>query len=278
MQSKSTKSVFGRFLKFWRGVHGVSQEELAGRLGSSPRHISRLENGSSRASENLVLDIARVLNLGKRDLNHLLIAAGFAPNEQRVDFNAPEMKWLRKAMTMHLRTLDPYPAAVVDGSVNILMVNRGWVKFYGDLVDSRELASASNFYDFIFAQGGGESAVGNWADTLSAILMSIQQSALLTGDEGADRALTRLQSYPCVPEDWSQRAAHTEPMASFRVQINIAGELKRFFSVGTMAGALGPSAFASQPQLSIITLYPEDEEHDFALQTDEPLSHPLLFY
>ncbi|WP_373091958.1 helix-turn-helix domain-containing protein, partial [Zhongshania sp.] len=59
MQSKETKSVFGRFLKFWRGVHGMSQETLAGRLGSSPRHISRMENGSSRASEAMVLDIAR---------------------------------------------------------------------------------------------------------------------------------------------------------------------------------------------------------------------------
>jgi transcriptional regulator with XRE-family HTH domain len=278
MQSKSSKSVFGRFLKFWRGVHSVSQEELAGRLGSSPRHISRLENGSSRASESLVMDIARVLSLGKRDLNHLLIAAGFAPNEQPVDFNAPELKWLRKAMTMHLRTLDPYPASVVDGSVNILMVNRGWVKFYGSLVDAKELTSVRNFYDFIFAQGGSKCATGNWADTLSAILMSSQQSALFTGEEGAEKALTRLQSYPCVPGDWRQRAAHTEPMASFRVQINIAGELKRFFSVGTMAGALGPSAFASQPQLSIITLYPEDETHDFGLQSDEKLSHPLLFY
>ncbi|WP_373077423.1 helix-turn-helix domain-containing protein [Zhongshania sp.] len=278
MQNNDTKLAFGRFLKFWRSVHSVSQEELAGRLGSSPRHISRLENGSSRASESLVLDIARVLNLGRRDLNHLLIAAGYAPNEEPVDFNAPELKWLRKAMTMHLRTLDPYPASVVDGSANILMVNRGWVKFYGKVVDEQALASVSNFYDFLFAQAGAENAGGSWADTLSAILMSIQQSALLTGDGRAEETLKRLQAYPGVPVDWRLRAAHTEPMASFRVQINVAGELKRFFSVGTMAGALGPSAFASQPHLSIITLYPEDEVYDFGLLKDEVLKHPLLSY
>ena len=67
-------------------------------------------------------------------------------------------------------------------------------------------------------------------------------------------------------------------MASFRVAINIAGEMKRFFSVGTMAGALGPSAFASQPHLSIITLYPEDESYDFSSLGGAELSHPLLFY
>jgi transcriptional regulator with XRE-family HTH domain len=278
MQSKDTRSVFGRFLKFWRGVHSVSQEELAGRLGSSPRHISRLENGSSGASESLVLDIARVLNLGKRDLSHLLIAAGYAPNEEEVDFNAPELKWLRKAMTMHLRTLDPFPAAVVDASANIFMVNRGWTKFHEGLNDAEGLASLSNFNDFIFAQAGAAHAVGAWADTVSTILMSIQQAALFTGDKSAEKTVQRLQQYPCVPADWRQRAALTEPMASFRVQINIEGELKRFFCVGTMAGALGPSAFASQPQLSIVTLYPEDEVYDFGLRSDEVLTHPLLFY
>ena len=278
MQRKDTKSAFGRVLKFWRGVHNVSQEALAGRLGISPRHISRLENGSSRASETLVLDIGRVLSLGKRDLNHLLIAAGYASNEETVDFNAPELKWLRKAMTMHLRTLDPYPAAVVDGSANILMVNRGWLKFYSAVVEPQALATVSNFYDFLFAQAGDESIGGDWADTLSAILMSIQQSALLSGDENAGATLKRLQAYPGVPADWPQRAAHTEPMASFRVKINLGGKLKRFFSVGTMAGALGPSAFASQPHLSIITLYPEDEEHDFGKISNEGLQHPFLFY
>ena len=112
MSEQDSEPAFGRFLKFWRSVHELSQEELGFRLDSSPRHISRIENGSSRPSEAIILDIGRVLKLGNRDLNHLLIAAGYAPREDEVDFHAPELKWLRKAMTLNLRALDPYPGCL----------------------------------------------------------------------------------------------------------------------------------------------------------------------
>ncbi|MFT7405479.1 MAG: transcriptional regulator with XRE-family HTH domain [Zhongshania sp.] len=278
MKNNSSKVVFGRFLKFWRGVHHLSQEDLSDRLSSSPRHISRLENGNSRPSEVMVLDIARAMGLGRRDVTHLLIAAGYAPREERVDFNAPELKWLRKALMMNLRALDPFPASVVDSSANILMVNRGWVSFYSRIVSDEALASVTNFYDFIFSNSGPGNIVSDWPDTLSAILMSIQQTALFSGTDVANDTIERLQAYPNVPADWPQRAARTEPMASFRVQLDIDGELKRFFSVGTMMGALGPSAFASEPQLSIITMYPEDEAYTFGDASGQALAHPLLFY
>ncbi len=272
-----SNSVFSRFLRFWRSVHKVSQEELAFRLGSSPRHISRLENGSSRPSETMVIEVAEALELGRRDRNHLLLAGGYAPVSDGLDFNAPELKWLRKAMIMNLRALDPYPASVMDGAANLLMVNRGWVSFYSRVVPADELANVRNHYDFIFDRHGAGNIVSDWEDTLSAILMSIQQAALFTGDDQAWQTLERLTAFPSVPDDWQQRAARTEPMASFRVQLNVEGALRRFFSVSTMAGALGPNAFVSEPRLTITTLYPE-EDLDLASMQDNNASHPLLFY
>ena len=85
---------FGRLLKFWRGVHQLNQEELAHRLASSPRHISRLENGRVQPSKAMVEGIARELALGERDSNHLLIAAGFNPVVRKVDFNA--LSWRQR--------------------------------------------------------------------------------------------------------------------------------------------------------------------------------------
>ncbi len=259
-------------------MHRISQEQLAFELDSSPRHISRMENGSSRPSEAMVRDIGRVLKLGRRDLSHLLIAAGFAPSEERVDFESPELKWLRNAMIMTLSALDPYPASLVDHSANILMVNRGWVGFYARLMPAGELREMRNFYDFMFSSQSAENAVSNWEDTLSAILMSIQQSALFTADADVQATLERLCRYPSVPADWQQRAAAVEPMASFRVQLAIDGAMRRFFSVSTAVGALGPTAFASEPRLTITTLYPEDRQLalDELLRAD--LRHPLLFY
>lgn len=269
---------FPRFLKFWRAVHKLSQEELAERLESSPRHISRMENGSSRPSEAMVLEISRVLSLGSRDSNHLLISAGFAALERKIDFHTPELKWLRKAMTMTLRALDPYPTALLDRSSNILMINRGWLGFYGQAISQQNLQQASNYFDFLFSSEGAGNIFSNREDTLAVILMSLTQQSLFSGSDNDKALASRLAKHPNVPKDWQQRAAKLEPMASFRVQIEIGGNLHRFFNVGSTVGALGPTTYASEPNLSIQTLYPEDEAFDLAAFVDKGLKHPLLFY
>lgn len=269
---------FSRFLKFWRSVHNLSQESLAEKLGSSPRHISRLENGSSRPSETMVHDIAKAFKLGDRDSNHLLVSAGYAAIEKNVDFHSPELKWLRNAMTMNLRALDPYPTALLDSSSNILMVNRSWVGFFSSNLTSVNLDQVSNYYDFIFSREGAGNILSHWQDTLSVILMSLTQRGLFS-DKAEDKAIAKKYAqHPNVPADWRQRASALEPMASFRVQIQIDGELKRFFNVSSTVGALGPAAFVSEPNLTIQTLYPESEMFDLGVFVDEGLKHPLLYY
>lgn len=274
----NSNPAFSRFLKFWRGVHSLNQEQLAEKLGSSPRHISRLENGSSRPSEQLVVELGKALALGRRDSNHLLIAAGYAPLLQKVDFNAPDLKWLRKAMTMTLRALDPYPTALLDTSGKILMVNRGWVSFFQHSVNTQILNEVNNYYDFLFSRDGAGTIVSNWEDTLSVILMSLKQRSLFSNSEEDKRPYENLAKHPSVPSDWQQRSAKLEPMASFRVQMEIDGQAKNFFSVSSTVGALGPTAYASEPNLSIQTLYPEDDNFDLPPFSSEPLDHPLLHY
>lgn len=272
------KLTIGRFVRFWREVHGLSQEELAFRLDSSQRHISRIEGGSGRPSEAMVKDIATVMELGQRDSNHLLIAAGYAPIVKQVDFHAPELKWLRKAMVMTLRALDPYPTAILDSSGNFLMVNRGWVGFYQHSIDPKNLKQMTNYYDFIFSREGAGNIISNWENTLSVILMSLTQLGLFSNKEADIALVQKLAQHPSVPEDWKQRAAQLEPMASYRVQMQIDNALRRFFSVISTVGALGPNAFVSEPNLSIQTLYPEDEDFDISSFLDDKLEHPLLFY
>jgi len=269
---------FGRLLKFWRGVHGQSQEKLADALDSSPRHISRLENGRVHPSQAMVQGIARALSLGERDTCHLMISAGYMPAAKTVNFHAPELKWLRKAMTLTLRAMDPYPATLMDSSSNILMVNRGWVGFYQNIIASESLNQVNNHFDFLFSHPGAGNFMGGWQDTLSVILMSLQQAVLLSGDPEKQRMLDRLITSPNVPEDWQQRGAKLEPMASFRVQVEFKGELQKFFNVSQTVGALGPNAFVSEPQLTVNTLYPEDEDLDLSALTEGELKHPLLFY
>ncbi|AQA19309.1 transcriptional regulator [Halioglobus japonicus] len=269
---------FGRLLKFWRGVRAMNQETLASKLDSSPRHISRLENGRSLPSKALVLGIARELALGERDTNHLLIAAGFNPNVTRVDFHAPQMRWLRKAMTMTLRALDPYPATLIDGASNILMVNRGWVGLFSNAIGEASLSQVSNHFDFLFSRQGAATMKNGWEDTLSVILMSLQQAALMRGSEEDQAQLDRLMNSPNVPEDWRERGASLEPMASYRIQLEVDGVSQTFFNVSQTVGAMGPNAYVSEPNLTINTLYPEDEAVDLSVLVQGDLRHPLLAY
>lgn len=269
---------FGRFLRFWRNVHNLSQEELAFRLDCSPRHISRLENGSGKPSEAMIRDIAVVLELGQRDCNHLYISAGFAPNERKIDFYDENYKWLRKAMILNLRALDPYPSALFDRNTNILMVNKAWVNFFSPLVPQEVLENVENFYDFLFSKHIQGSLVGDWEDTISLVLMSLHQNALFSDDPQDWAARDRLASTQAIPEDWAQRAAQIEPMASFRVKIPVNGKEQRFFSVSSTVGALGPTAFASEPRLTLSTLYPEDDALDMSALSAPAEKHPLLYY
>ena len=276
-ESASEDRAFGRLLKFWRGVHGVSQEQLALSLDSSTRHISFMENGKAQPSKEMVENIARVLALGGRDTSQLLIAAGYVPAAQPVDFQAPELRWLRKAMTLTLRALDPFPTTVSDAAGNILMVNRGWVGCYSRSIPRAELDQVTNHFDFLFNSKDRE-LTDAWLDTLSVFLMSLQQSALLSDDRACLDKLQRLQSHPDVPADWRQRAAKLEPMASYRVQVRVAGQLRPFYNVSQMVGAVGPAAYVSEPRLTISTLYPDDESLDLSNLIQEPLEHALLLY
>ena len=278
MSEKDNHDAFSRFLKFWRGVHSLSQEQLAGYIHSSPRHISRLENGSSRPSQTIAKDIAVALRLGQRDTNHLLIAAGFVPSTGELDFHAPELKWLRKTMTMSLKALDPYPTIVLNESNNILMVNRGWVGLFSQTINKAVLDKVNNNFDFLFSREGAGTFVSAWEDTLSVILMSLEQRTLFSDSPRDHEMRDRLARHENVPTDWRQRAAKLEPMPSFRMQINLKGELKRFISVTSTVSTLGPAALLSGPSININTLYPEDEELDLSPYCEGELAHPLLYY
>ena len=48
-------------------------------------------------------------------------------------------------------------------------------------------------------------------------------------------------------------------------------------SVSQTVGAMGPAAYASEPNLTITTLYPEDESIDLTNLMAGDLDHPLLF-
>ncbi len=103
----------------------VSQLELALRADSSARHISFVETGRSRPSEEMVLRLAEHLDVPVRERNALLLAAGYAPRYPQTPLDDPSLDALREGMERLIRGYEPYPALVVDGTYGVLAANRG---------------------------------------------------------------------------------------------------------------------------------------------------------
>ncbi|WP_055598392.1 helix-turn-helix domain-containing protein [Streptomyces aureus] len=115
----------GPLLRGWREQRRLSQLELALRADSSARHISFVETGRSRPSEEMILRLAEHLEVPVRERNALLLAAGYAPRYAESPLDAPRLEALRAGIEQLLRGYEPYPALVVDGSYTVVAANRG---------------------------------------------------------------------------------------------------------------------------------------------------------
>lgn len=115
----------GALLRGWREQRRLSQLELALRADSSARHISFIETGRSRPSEEMVLRLAEHLDVPVRERNGLLLAAGYAPRYAETPLDDPALGALREGIERLLAGYEPYPALVVDGSYTVVAANRG---------------------------------------------------------------------------------------------------------------------------------------------------------
>ena len=95
--------MFGDLLKEWRGIRGVSQMTLALEAEVSPRHVSFLESGRSRPSQEMVLRLAEALGVPLRERNAMLVAAGFAPKFGDSDAESEELSEVRAGDCDHSR-------------------------------------------------------------------------------------------------------------------------------------------------------------------------------
>ncbi|WP_326614585.1 helix-turn-helix transcriptional regulator [Streptomyces scopuliridis] len=123
--ARAAEPAVGPLLRDWRKRRRVSQLELAIRADSSARHISFIETGRARPSEEMVLRLAERLDVPVRERNTLLLAAGYAPRFTETALDDPAMDAVREGLEQLLRGYEPYPAVVVDGTYTVVAANRG---------------------------------------------------------------------------------------------------------------------------------------------------------
>src|SRR5262245_65600996 len=102
-QALERLSPFGRLLRQWRERRRLSQLALAVDAEISTRHLSFIETGRAHPSREMVLLLARVLEIPPRARNELLTAAGYAAIYRETRLEAPEMADVRRALGFMLR-------------------------------------------------------------------------------------------------------------------------------------------------------------------------------
>ena len=110
----------GHLLRQWRQQRRMSQLDLALSADVSSRHLSFIETGRSAASREMLLSLARQLDLPLREQNRLLQAAGYAPAYSELPLDGPGMAPVRAAVRQLLSGHEPYPATLLDWRWNVV--------------------------------------------------------------------------------------------------------------------------------------------------------------
>ncbi len=180
MMSTTTamSSPFGRRLRYWRGLRGLSQLDLAAAAGTTSRHVSFIETGRSRPGADLVTRLADVLAVPVRERNDLLAAAGLTPTGPVHPLDSPALQPVRDVLERVLRQHEPFPAWVIGRGLRFLAANRGAeILFPGVTAMSPE-----QVVDLWFGAGPYREQVVNWADVVRSTLITLRRELLVTGD------------------------------------------------------------------------------------------------
>ena len=105
------------------GVRRKSQLELASEAMTTPRYVSFVETGRAQPSRQMVVRLARALDVPLRERNGLLLAAGYAPMYSVGSLDAPELGRVDAALTAMLEHHEPFPAVVMDRGWTVVRAN-----------------------------------------------------------------------------------------------------------------------------------------------------------
>lgn len=255
----------GTLLKDWRKRRKMSQQGLALDAGVSTRHLSFVETGRARADRELLVALARSLDIPLRARNELLSAAGFAAIYRETALDAPEMAQVRRATDFMLRQQEPYPAMVLDRHWNIVAANEAMNRLTRLFLSAQEAdaAGAPNIMRLTYHPQGLRSWIANWEETASAYIQWLHRDLLRTGDEKTAALLDELLSYPGIPREWLSLDldASTAPFLAMEFR---KGDLRLSFF--TTIASLGTPYDITLHELRIESFFPGDEATEAMLR------------
>ena len=160
----------GELLRHWRATRRLSQLALALEAATTARHLSFIESGRSQPSPEMVLRLARALDVPIRERNQLLLAAGYAPLYREAGLDSAQAAQVRAALRRMLAAHEPFPAVVMDRHWNVVTANSAADAFFGWLLGEREAGEPANVIRLMFDPGGLRPFVANWEAAAEALI------------------------------------------------------------------------------------------------------------
>lgn len=259
----------GDLLRRWRAERRLSQMALAHESGISPRHLSFIETGRSRAGRATLDRLASSLGLGLRQRNALMLAAGFAPPHARRTWTDPELADLTRALSQIVQAHQPFPALLMDARGDVLLANPSLLALVGDTATD----AAPNVYRLALLPGPFSDRIVNRREWQSLLTAELIEHAARTGDpelaELAQQALAQqtgaMRPDPATDDDATTDGTAREDTAPVIPLVLRHGDmLLRLASIRTHLTA--PREVLSS-ELSLETFIPLDDATRSALET-----------
>ncbi|MFD3324989.1 helix-turn-helix domain-containing protein [Streptomyces sp. NPDC058701] len=250
----TTTTGVGALLRTWRERRGISQLELAGRAESSSRHISFVENGRSRPSEEMVLRLADHLDVPVRDRNALLVAAGYAPRYAHTPLDAPAMAALREGLERLLTGYEPYPALIVDGTYTVVAANRGIAMLLEGLPEHL-LTPPLNAMRITLHPEGLAPRIHNFAEWRGHLLAQMERQIALARSRELRELYEEVSAYPV--QDRPGDAEPTEAVAYVALPLVIEHD-GRLLSFVSSISTFNTPMDVTVAELAIETMLPAD--------------------
>jgi len=246
----------GDMLRHWRKVRRMSQMDLALAANVSTRHLSFVETGRSRPSDDLILRLGEVMDLPLRHVNTILVAAGYAPQYTQWTLDDDETGMIRAALEHILAQHAPYPAVVINREYDILLANAGFIAAVTWLTDDANIIDRySNLFRLMFADDGLWQYFVDWGNACDTLLKRLHEESLIYQSQALadlyEECIT-LRKPPAAVSDASL-AAHL-PVLTFAF-CKDGLELQYFSTMTTFGTAID----VTLQELRIESMFPADE-------------------
>lgn len=257
----TTRGPVGVRLRQWRELRRLTQLELSLRTDVSTRHLSFLENGRAAPSREMLLHLAKHLDVPLRERNQLLLSAGYAPVYRETALEAPRMTAVRTAVHRLLTAHEPYPALAVDRHWNLVDANANLHALLDGVADD-QLAPPVNVLRLSLHPDGIAPRIVNLGEWRAHLLGRLRRQIAMTADPELRALHTELVAYPCdQPEPLVELPGQADVFVPLVIR-HRDRELSLFSTVATFGTPLDVTV----AELIIESFFPADDETAAALR------------